>query len=124
VVVLSYTSRIMRAGTLLCAAAGALVTASAEPQAAVTPNPKLARGVNVLGYDPIWDSFTRARFQARHFQLIRQAGFDTIRVNLHPFGHMGPAPEFRISDDWYRTLDWIVSNGLKNHLNVILDLHE
>jgi endoglucanase len=44
---------------------------------------RLGRGVNVLGYDPIWDDFGKARFTERHFRLIHDAGFQTVRINLH-----------------------------------------
>ncbi len=47
-----------------------------------------------------------------------------MRVNLHPFRHLGPAPDFRFRDPWWATLDWIVTNALASDLTVILDLHE
>jgi endoglucanase len=91
---------------------------------ASSQNRRLGRGVNVLGYDPIWESNDSARFKAEHFRIIRKGGFDTVRVNLHPFRHMGAAPEFRLSDSWWRTTDWIVTNALAAGLNAILDFHE
>jgi endoglucanase len=111
------------------ALACSLIAASqvgAQPGAvdAATQNAGLGRGVNVLGYDPIWREFDQARFKDRHFRLIKEGGFSTVRVNLHPFRHMGPAPGFEMSAAWFKTLDWIVSEALKNQLNVILDLHE
>ncbi len=85
---------------------------------------RLGRGVNVLGYDPIWESNSKAHFKLEHFKIIREGGFKTLRVNLYPYRHMGDAPEFRLSDSWWRTTDWVVSNALSAGLNVILDLHE
>ncbi len=84
----------------------------------------LGRGVNVLGYDPIWLSISAARFTAEDFGIIRAGGFSTLRVNLYPYGHMGTAPEYRVSDSWWQTADWIVSHARQAHLNVIIDLHE
>jgi endoglucanase len=84
----------------------------------------MGRGVNVLGYDPIWDSVKKARFKKKFFKVIRAGGFDTLRVNLYPFKHMGAAPEFQLNDSWWKTTDWIVSNALAAHLNVIVDFHE
>ena len=52
-------------------------------------NRRLGRGVNVLGYDPIWRDRDEARMQNKHFRLIKEAGFDHVRINLHPFDHMG-----------------------------------
>jgi endoglucanase len=82
----------------------------------------MGRGVNVLGYDPIWDDTARARFHDRHFQLIHDGGFQTIRINLQAFDHMDASN--KLSAAWFKTLDWAVKNALANHLQVILDEHD
>ena len=87
-------------------------------------NRQLGRGVNVLGYDPIWRNFDQARFQVGHFKQIKQGGFDSVRVNLHPFRFMGVGPDYPVAEGWWKTLDWIVTNALASDLRVILDLHE
>lgn len=87
-------------------------------------NPHLGRGVNILGYDPLWKSRAEARFQARHFRLIREAGFQHVRVNLFPFQFMGAAPAYPLQPAWLETLDWVISQAQKSGLFVILDLHE
>ncbi len=84
----------------------------------------LGRGINVLGYDPIWQSPEKARFKAEYFGVIRAGGFDSLRVNLYPFAHMGGAPDYPLDPSWWRTADWIVSQALAARLSVILDLHE
>lgn len=86
---------------------------------------QLGRGVNVLGYDSIWNNFDSARFKEGYFEQIKQAGFDHIRLNIHPFRHMqGAEKNYQMKDSWYKTLDWIVDHALQNDLKVILDLHE
>ena len=99
-----------------------------SPQLApmMTPAPlELGRGVNVLGYDPIWNNFEQRRFKAEYFSKIKEAGFDHLRLNIHPFRHQLGADEgYRMKDEWYKTLDWIVDNALRNDLKIILDLHE
>ena len=87
-------------------------------------NRKLGRGVNIIGYDRIWSSFEQGRFKAKHFKLIKQAGFDSVRINLHPFRHMDKNNNFALSKHWFDVLDWAVTNSLKNDLMVILDMHE
>ena len=82
----------------------------------------MARGVNIIGYDPLWDSFEAARFKQRHFQRIHDGGFQTVRVNLQAFAHMDAAN--RLSPAWLKTLDWVVKNALDQHLTVILDEHD
>lgn len=84
---------------------------------------RLGRGVNILGYDPIWDGFPGARFKEKHFKLIREAGFQSVRINLHALQRMDPAAGFKLDESWLRTLDWAVKNALANGLMVVLDLH-
>jgi endoglucanase len=87
-------------------------------------NQKLGRGVNILGYDPIWKSRSAGRMQAKHFKFIRDAGFQHVRINLHPFRFMGDGPEFPIPPAWLDTLDWALEQCRANGLLAIVDLHE
>jgi endoglucanase len=87
-------------------------------------NRRLGRGVNVLGYDPIWHDRGRARFRAEHFRLIREAGFSHVRINLHPFRDARPDAGHKLSGAWLETLDWVVEQGLAERLRLILDFHE
>jgi hypothetical protein len=98
---------------------------AAGPSArAFAVNRKVGRGVNIIGYDPLWKDRARARFKDEHFRKIREAGFDSVRVNLSPFRAMSSAAGHPIDPSWLATLDWAVKGALSNHLAVILDLHE
>jgi endoglucanase len=103
-------------------------TAMAQPRAvdAFEQNRRLGRGVNIIGYDPIWRSRTEARFQAKHFQLLKAAGFNSVRINLHPFRHMNRDQDGvgALQPVWLETLDWAVQQATNQGLMVILDLHE
>jgi len=83
---------------------------------------QMGRGVNIIGYDPLWKDFSKARFKERHFQLIHQAGFQTVRVVLQSFRHMDS--ENNLDPTWLKTLDWAVATALANNLSVILDEHD
>lgn len=87
-------------------------------------NRRLGRGVNIIGYDPIWKDRAQGRFQEKLFGKIRAAGFQHVRINLHPFSYMGDGPDFLIQPAWLETLDWAVEHSLASGLLVILDLHE
>jgi len=107
-----------------------LGTVLLAPAAAFPPSPdvseqvkRLGRGVNILGYDPIWDNSKDARFKEKHFKLIREAGFQSVRINLHALQRLDPAAGFKLPESWLRTLDWAVRNALANGLMVVLDLH-
>lgn len=66
----------------------------------------------------------KARFKERYFAMIKDAGFDHVRINLHPLRDHAMDADHQLSDVWLATLDWAVENSLKNQLKVILDFHE
>ena len=117
-------SCLRRAALLLALLASPFGAPGAPAGDAFAQNRALGRGINVLGYDPIWKSFAGARFKEADFGVIRAGGFESLRVNLYPFAHMGPAPEYRLDDSWWRTADWIVAGAHSAGLNAILDFHE
>jgi len=106
---------------LLASVAGAAEKKAVDPFA---QNAKLGRGVNVIGYDPIWRSREQARFKEKYFGMIKEAGFSTVRINLHPFRHMDQDSNYALRASWWEVLDWAVQNALKSNLMVILDMHE
>jgi hypothetical protein len=85
---------------------------------------RLGRGVNIIGYDPIWQDRAKARFKEGYFSKIREAGFDSVRINLHPFRHMDAANGHALEPAWLETLDWAVKGALAARLAVVLDMHE
>ena len=87
-------------------------------------NRKLGRGVNILGYDPIWRSRDQARFEAKHFRLLKEAGFNSVRINLQPFRRMNASNGYALGESWFEVLDWAVREARAQDLRVILDLHE
>jgi endoglucanase len=115
-----------------------LFTAVSTAQAADAPPPKfdtafetvdpfaqtaaMHRGMNVLGWDPVWQDPAQGRFQPRHFARLHDAGFDTVRVVLNAFPHMDDAD--RMDPVWLSTLDTMLAAALQNRLTVILDLHD
>ena len=87
-------------------------------------NQKLGRAVNILGYDPIWRERERAHFHAKHFRLLKEAGFDSVRINLQPFRYMAATNGYAMPDSWFAVLDWAVKQAQEQGLRAILDLHE
>lgn len=87
-------------------------------------NQMLGRGVNIIGYDPIWKSLNKGRMKAEHFRLISEAGFNHVRINLPPFRFMGSGPDYIIKPSWLETLDWVIEQCVANGLQAILDMHE
>ncbi|MGD0258353.1 MAG: glycoside hydrolase family 5 protein [Verrucomicrobiota bacterium] len=112
---------LLTAVLMLAAPAGHAQPAAAD---AFEQNRKLGRGVNILGYDPIWRSREQARFQAGYFRLLKEAGFSSVRINLQPFRRMNSANGYALSESWFEVLDWAVRQAQAQDLRVILDLHE
>jgi len=105
---------------------GQQTAASADRPDPLGQNKRLGRGVNVIGYDPLWRDRSKARFRPEFFPMIRQAGFQHVRINLHPFRD-NPHPkqdEAGLRPEYLQTLDWAVDQALAAGLLVVLDFHE
>lgn len=117
----------LQALTRPLAALGLLSALVAVPAAAREISPQdqvrtMTRGINVLGYDPLWKDPTKGRFQMRHFKTIKAGGFNTVRLNLHAFEHMDA--DNRLDPAWLNILDQVVDAALAQKLTVILDEHD
>ena len=87
-------------------------------------NQKLGRGVNILSADPVWKDFSTARMKEIHFKKIKEAGFDNVRIAIHPFDFSMHDAAYTIDPKFFTTLDWAVKQAQKNKLMAIIDLHE
>lgn len=103
----------------MCFAAGK----SPKGVEAFKQNKRLGRGVNILS-DPIWRDSSRARMKNEHFKMIKDAGFDNVRIPIHPFRFSQDEVNYTIDPYFFEVLDWAVKQALSNDLLVIIDLHE
>ncbi|MEO8416212.1 MAG: glycoside hydrolase family 5 protein [Ginsengibacter sp.] len=87
-------------------------------------NAKLGRGVNIIGYDPIWKDSSKARMKSKHFKLIKEAGFSNVRIVVSPFKFSMNDSTYVINPSFFETLDWAIKESLKNNLMAIVDFHE
>ncbi|WP_431200389.1 glycoside hydrolase family 5 protein [Mucilaginibacter sp. P25] len=91
---------------------------------AFAQNAKMGRGVNIIGYDPLWKDATKARMKDKHFKQIKNAGFDNVRIVISPFKFSLHDSTFTINPDFFKKLDWAVKESLRNNLMTIVDFHE
>jgi len=103
-------------------AAGNSALAADQPLSAADQVKAMGRGVNIVGYDPLWQDPARARFKLRHFKIIKDGGFNNVRINLYGFRPMNAKMELPAS--WYAILDELVNEATKQGLQVILDEHD
>ncbi|MDE2183934.1 MAG: glycoside hydrolase family 5 protein [Alphaproteobacteria bacterium] len=92
------------------------------PIDAVAQNAAMARGINVLAGDPGWNDPGLARFKARYFRTIRDAGFSTVRIVMNSFEHMDSSNT--LDPHWVAFLDKMVEAALTAGLTVDLDEHD
>jgi endoglucanase len=60
---------------------------------------------------------------ASDFRVVREAGFDHVRVPMRFSAHVEPAPPYPIQGRFMRRVDWVIDQALSNDLGVIVDLH-
>ncbi len=75
---------------------------SMKAENAFQQNNRLGRGVNLLGWDVIWDNPARSRFEANDYRLIREAGFNHVRINLHPLRDGKPDLGGKLREEFFR----------------------
>ena len=104
---------------MLCApAADAVVDGGAGSRMAA----RMGRGINILGYDGLWEGGLDAPFRRTDFAGIRRAGFAHVRINLHAFQHMDA--QNRLDPAILRRLDWAVEGALEAGLVPVVDEHD
>lgn len=85
-------------------------------------NRRIGRGVNIFGYDPAWRDPTQRRMQPHHFSMIREAGFHSVRLPIHPFRAMDK--NHVIPESHFSVVEWVIENAIQNGLVLLLDFHE
>jgi endoglucanase len=83
---------------------------------------RMGRGVNILGYDGVWEGGVNAPFRAQDFALIRKAGFTHVRINFFGFRYM--SLENRIDPTVLVRLDRIIEQSIRDGLTPVLDQHD
>jgi endoglucanase len=83
---------------------------------------RMAEGVNILGYDGIWDGGVDAPFKQRYFKMIRDAGFHHVRINLSAFKYMDSRNDLDLRI--LARLDWVLEQAVANDLIPVIDEHD
>ncbi len=61
--------------------------------------------------------------QETYFPLIRDAGFDTVRVPIRWSSHAQMAPPYTIDETFFERVDWVIANATEQNLNVVINMH-
>jgi endoglucanase len=95
---------------------------AADPLSPAEQVARMKRGVNIVGYDPLWQDASKARFKLRHFKIIKDGGFDSVRINLYGFRQLDE--KMLLNPAWFATLDALVAGALAQKLHVVIDEHD
>lgn len=60
---------------------------------------------------------------AGEFAQMKREGFDHVRVPVGWQHYAGPAPDFTLSPEIFRRVDFVVTNALANRLAVMINIH-
>jgi endoglucanase len=106
-----------------CGAPGVSPSAQAEARAPATPFPmRTCINMGNALESPVEGEWGyRIRFE--DLDRIRAAGFEGIRLPVRWDPHMGPAPEYKISQARFERVDAVVDHALKIGLKVVLNVH-
>jgi endoglucanase len=87
-------------------------------------NKKLGRGVNLgNALEAPREGLWGVTLKEEYFKLIKQAGFDTVRIPISWSAHAQQSPPYTIEPDFFKRIDWVVKNALDNNLNAIINIH-
>ena len=115
--------RAVAGAALLAALGGAAAPArAADEDPAFATARAMGRGVNLLGYDGLWDGHADSPFRLAQFRDIRAAGFGHVRINVFGFRHMGP--DGRLDDTMLTALDTVVEAATTAGLVPVIDEHD
>src|SRR5882757_6491280 len=95
---------------------------AAEQQSTLRRVAGLGRGINVLGYDGIWQGAENAPFRLENLTAIQKAGFAHVRINFFGFKYMDS--ENILDDAVMNRLDAVIEEVLARKLIPILDEHD
>lgn len=100
------------------------VTAPAEPPDRFAQGERLGRGVNLgnaleAPREGEWGMVLEEQF----FELIADAGFDTVRVPIRWSAHASSEPPYTVDETFFERVDWVIENAFANGLNVVINMH-
>lgn len=89
-----------------------------------TSNNPLRRGVNFSGFEFEEEiGFDSWIFDGKYYDIVREKGFDHIRLPVDFFPRMGASPDYTIDSEFLRKIDTLIDTALNSGLKIVLDFH-
>ncbi len=61
--------------------------------------------------------------EAEHFRLIRQAGFDMVRIPIRWSAHAQTEPPYTIDPAFFERIDWVLDQARRQRLIAMINMH-
>jgi endoglucanase len=87
-------------------------------------NKRIGRGINLGNtFESRRKQAGYRRLKVRHFDLIKEAGFDSVRIPVRWSDHAEARPPYRIDPEFMDRVDWSVKEAFSRDLTVIVNMH-
>jgi endoglucanase len=114
-----------------CVVATGLIVVATRERGAVAAEPDafaynrlLGRGINLANaLDAPHEGDWGVTLKAEYFQLISQAGFNSVRLPIRWSAHAQSTPPYTIDPKFFERVDWAIDQALSQKLSVVIDLH-
>jgi endoglucanase len=85
---------------------------------------EMRKGINIgnaleAPQEGVWGVY----IEDEYFHVIREAGFDTVRIPIRWSVHAESYPPYRIYDDFFKRVDHVVSKALEQNLVTVINIH-
>jgi endoglucanase len=97
---------------------------SSNESAAHTANTRLGRGVNFgNALEAPKEGEWGMTLQPEYFRLIKEAGFDTVRLPVKWSAHAQTEAPYTIDPAFAARVDWAIDQATANGLNIVVNVH-
>ncbi|VGO19208.1 glycoside hydrolase family 5 protein [Pontiella sulfatireligans] len=87
-------------------------------------NSRIGRGINFGNtFESPKEKEGFRRLKLEHFDLIKSAGFDSVRIPVRWSDHAGTKPPYRIDPEFQDRVDRAIKEALSRDLTVIVNMH-
>ena len=119
------TDRRLLTACLPSRACAVLAAATAAPLRRRPGRRQMQRGVNIVGYDPLWRDATQGRFKPRHFELIKASAASARCASCCRRIRFVKTEKHALPDELVRDPRWPgARTRWRRDLTVILDDHD
>ena len=85
---------------------------------------EMQRGINIgnaleAPNEGDWGVYIRDEY----FSIIKEAGFCTVRIPIRWSNHAENYPPYKIEDNFFTRVDWVVNESLEQNLFTIINMH-